>query len=94
MQANGCSTVDRRSDAGDALLAVGTIELGKIAVDRAFDGCHPPREAILREVPLAMVHSLELAAVDSDGGCIEKMQIAAQRDELRADPSAVDPRPR
>ena len=67
------------------MLSVRTIELGEIAVDGALDGCHPPRETVLREVLLAVVHRLELAAVDGDGGGIEKMQIAAQRNELRAD---------
>jgi hypothetical protein len=32
-----------------------------------------------------VVHRLELAAVDGDGRDIEKVQVAAQRDELRTD---------
>ena len=38
----------------------------------------------MREVLLAIVHSLELAAVDRDAGFVEQVQIAAERDEPAA----------
>jgi hypothetical protein len=38
----------------------------------------------VREVLLAIVHSLELAAVDRDAGFVEQVQIAAERDEPAA----------
>jgi hypothetical protein len=48
--------VRRRRNARHLALAVRAIELGEVAVDSALDGRHPPCEAVVREVLLAVVH--------------------------------------
>jgi hypothetical protein len=46
------------------LLAVGSVELLKIARDALLNLRHPPLHLGAREVPVAVVYRLELAAID------------------------------
>ena len=75
----------RHRNAAHGMLVVSPIEFREVAVDGLLDGRHPPCEPIVRKVLLAVVHCLELAAIDGDGGGIQEAQVAAQRDELRTD---------
>jgi len=72
-------------NASDLLLAIRAVELLEIALDGALDGCNPFRQSVFGEILLAMVHGLELAAVNRDGVAVEQMQVPAERDEARAD---------
>jgi len=67
--------------AGHLRLAIRTIKLGEIASDALVDRSDPPLQAVVREVLLAVVHGLELAAVDRDARLVEKVEVAAERDE-------------
>src|SRR5205085_2222282 len=75
----------RSRKAGDLLLAIRAIELLEIALDGALDGCHPFRQSVFREILLAVVHRLELAAVDRDRVTVEQMHAPAECDEAGAD---------
>ena len=66
------------------LLPVDRVELLQIARDALLDLRHAPLHLRSREVPVAVVHRLELAAVDRDAGLREQANHAAQRDEACA----------
>src|ERR1700719_1851930 len=64
--------------------AVGGIELAHGARHALFDLLLAALDLALREVVVATVHGLELAAVDSNAGLRQQAHLAAQLDELRA----------
>ena len=66
------------------LLPVGAVELLQIPRDTLLDLRHAPLHLGAREVLVAVVHRLELAAVNRDAGLREQTHRAAQRDEARA----------
>ena len=66
------------------LLPVGSVELLQIARDALLDLRHASVHLGAREVLIAVVHRLELAAVDRDAGFREQAHRAAQRDEACA----------
>ena len=66
------------------LLPVGSVELLQIARDALLDLRHASVHLGAREVLIAVVHRLELAAVDRDAGFREQAHCAAQRDEACA----------
>ena len=63
------------------LLPVGGVELLQIARDALLDLRHAPLHLGAREVLVAIVHRLELAAVDRHAGLREQAHRAAQRNE-------------
>ena len=74
------------------LLPVGTVELLQIARHALLDLRHPPLHLGPREVPVAVVHRLELAAVDRDRAVRKQPHRAAQRNKARthlADGTAI-----
>ncbi len=66
------------------LLPVGGVELLQIACDAFLDLRHASLHLGAREVLVAVVHRLELAAVDRHAGLREQAHRAAQRDKARA----------
>src|SRR6266404_1070319 len=66
-------------------LAIGGVELAQIARNAPLDLRQPPFHLSLREVVVARVHRLELAAVDRDARFRQQPHLAAQGDELRTD---------
>ena len=66
------------------LLPVGSVELLQIARHALLDLRHPPLHLGPREVPVAVVHRLELAAVDRDAGLRQQAHRAAQRNKAHA----------
>ena len=66
------------------LLPVGSVELLQIARHALLDLRHPPLHLRPREVPVAVVHRLELAAVDRHAGLRQQAHRAAQRNKARA----------
>src|SRR5664279_6266736 len=66
-------------------LPVSTVKLLQIARDALLDLRHAPLHLGACEVPVAVVHSLELAAVDRHAGLREKAHRAAKRNKLGAD---------
>ena len=67
------------------LLPVGAVELVQIAGDALLDLRHAPRHLRAREVLVAVVHRLELAAIDRDAGVREQAHGATERNEPGAD---------
>src|SRR4029453_8176743 len=67
-------------------LAIGGVELAQIARNALLDLRQTPLQLSLREVIVARVHRLELAAVDRDARFRQQPQLAAQGDKLRTDP--------
>ena len=65
-------------------LAVGGIELAHVACHALFDLLLAALDLALREVVVATVDGLELAAVDGNAGLRQQAHLAAQLDELRA----------
>ena len=63
------------------LLPVGGVELLQIARDALLDLRHAPVHLGAREVLVAVVHRLELAAVDRHAGLREQAHRAAQRNQ-------------
>src|SRR5206468_7943510 len=63
--------------------AVGGIELTHVARHALFDLLLAALDLALREVVVATVHRLELAAVDSNAGLRQQAHLAAQLDEPR-----------
>ena len=61
----------RRWRAGYRRLAIRSIKLGEIAGDALVDRRHPPLQPLVREVLLAVVHGLELAAINRDACVVE-----------------------
>ena len=66
------------------LLPIGRVELAQIARDALLELRPAPLHLGLREVPVAIVDRLELAAVDRDARRREQTHLAAQLDEPRA----------
>ena len=66
------------------LLPVGRVELGEIAGNARFQLRAPTLHLALREVLVADVDRLELAAVDGHACRGEQAHLAAQLDEARA----------
>ena len=66
------------------LLPVGGVELLQVARDALLDLGTPPRHLGTREVPVAVVHRLELAAVDRNAGGGQEAHRAAEPDEACA----------
>src|SRR5439155_5529978 len=66
------------------LLPVGGVELLQIAGDALLNLCHAPVHLGAREVLVAIVDRLELAAVNGDAGLREQAHHAAQCNEPRA----------
>src|SRR5829696_4324938 len=66
------------------LLPIGGVELLEIAGDALLNLHHAPIHLGAGEVPVTIVHRLELAAVDRHAGLREQAHRAAQRDEARA----------
>jgi hypothetical protein len=66
-------------------LSIGAVQLVQIARNAFLDLRHPPLHLGAREVPVAVVHRLELAAIDRDAGLGEQAHRAAQGDEPDAD---------
>jgi hypothetical protein len=67
------------------LLPVGGVELLQVARDARLDLGPSPRHLGAREVAVAVVHRLELAAVDRHAGGGQVAHRAAQPDEACAD---------
>ena len=67
------------------LLPIGGVELLQIARDALLDLRHAPLHLGAREVLVAVVHRLELAAVDRHAGLREQAQGAAQPNKPGAD---------
>src|SRR5215470_4072912 len=65
------------------LLPVGGVELLQIASNALLNLRHPPVYLGAREVLVAIVDRLELAAVNGDAGLREQAHHAAQRNEAR-----------
>src|ERR1700730_16697470 len=65
-------------------LAVGGVELAHVARHALFNLLLAALDLALREVVVATVHGLELAAVDGNAGLRQQAHLAAQLDELRA----------
>ncbi len=57
----------------------------KVTLDARFYLLHTPLELALREVPIARVDALELAAVDGGNRMGEEAELATDHDEARAD---------
>src|SRR5258706_2446728 len=79
---------DRNSEPGRLTgsgLAIGGVELAQIARNALLDLRQAPFHLSLREVVVARVHRLELAAVDRDARFRQQPHLAAQGDELRTD---------
>src|SRR5207244_9297740 len=68
-----------------ALVYWGVVELAQIARNALLYLRQAPLHLSLREVVVARVHRLELAAVDRDARFRQQTHLAAQGDELRAD---------
>ena len=60
------------------LLPVGTIQLVQIAGNRDFDLFHAPLHLRGREVAVAIVHRLELGAINRNAGLGEELKPTAQ----------------
>ena len=73
-----------RASALARLVAVGRIELAQIARHTLFELRPSPLHLAAREVPVAIVHRLELAAVDRHACCRQKTHLTAQFDEAGA----------
>src|SRR6516225_9359410 len=69
----------RRLDDGcfRRLLPIGTIELTQISTDAFLDLRHPPRHLGICEVAVAVVHRLELAAVNRDARGLQQAHLPA-----------------
>src|ERR1700733_13169248 len=65
-------------------LAVGGVQLAHVARHALFDLLLAALDLALREVVVATVHSLELAAIDGNAGLCQQAHLAAQLDELGA----------
>src|SRR6267143_5383935 len=65
--------------------SVGGVELAHVARHALFDVLLAALDLALREVVVATVHGLELAAVDSNAGLRQQAHLAAQLDEPRTD---------
>jgi len=66
------------------LRAVGRVHRRQVALDALLDLLHAPLDLGVDEVAVAVVHRLELAAVDGHDGLQEQIELATQRDELAA----------
>src|SRR5438445_8114202 len=66
-------------------LPIRTVELLQIARDAFLDLRNAPLHLGPREVLIAVVHRLELAAIDRDAGLCNQAQAAAERDKPGAD---------
>src|SRR5450755_1980524 len=64
--------------------AIGCIERVEVALDALFDLLLALLHLARREVAIASVDRLELAAVDGDNGLGEQLELAAQLDEAAA----------
>src|SRR6516162_7776251 len=65
-------------------IAVGAIELGKVACDASFQLLLSGLELMRREILVPVVHRLELAPIDHHQRLAEQADAAAQLDELGA----------
>src|SRR5579863_5043316 len=59
------------------LLPIGAIELTQISTNTLLDLRHPPRHLGMRKVAVAVVHRLELAAVDGDAWGLQQAHLPA-----------------
>jgi hypothetical protein len=66
---------------------VSTVEFTHVPVDRGVDLAEAPPELLTRIALGLGVHGFELAAVDRDEAGVQKIDVAAERDELPADPA-------
>src|SRR5262245_44927052 len=66
------------------LMAVGRVELAQITRHTFFELRPPPLHLAPREVPVAIVHRLELAAVDRHARRGQQTHLTAQIDEAGA----------
>src|SRR6185369_11839743 len=66
-------------------LAVGTIELGEVAIDAVLELLPSHLDLANAEVLVPVVDRLELAAIDRDDAVGEQLQPSAQQDELATD---------
>src|SRR5664279_1275810 len=71
--------------------AIGCIERVEVALDALFDLLLALLHFAWREVAIAGVDRLELAAVDGDYGLREQLELAAQLDEAAAHVADADP---
>ncbi|VIO78438.1 hypothetical protein CI41S_62790 [Bradyrhizobium ivorense] len=76
---------DLRSQRLRRLLPVGGVELAQIARDALLELSTPPLHLRSGEVPVPVVHCLELAAIDGDARRREKPHLSAELDEARTD---------
>jgi len=67
-----------------ALFAVGPVQCPQVTRDAGLDLFHPSGDLGHRIVLVAVVHRLELAAVDRNNGTSEEFEPTAQPDELGA----------
>ncbi|KRQ17698.1 hypothetical protein AOQ71_00055 [Bradyrhizobium manausense] len=67
----------------NCLLSVGRVKLAQIAGDALLQLSAPPFHLRAREVPVPVVHGLELAPIDGDAGRREKTHPAAELDKAR-----------
>ena len=74
------------------LLPVGSVELAQIALDALLELSPAPLHLRTREVPITIVHRLELAAIDGNARLHQQTHLAAELDKARthlADGTAV-----
>lgn len=67
-----------------AVLTVGAVEGGKVAIDARLDLLDPLCRLVCGVIAVPIVHCFELAAVDSDNRLGEQAEVPAQHDELAA----------
>ncbi len=60
-----------------------SIKFREIAGDALVDRCEPPLKPLVPEVLFAVVHGLELAAVNREAGVVTQVQVPAKRDKPR-----------
>lgn len=66
-------------------IAIGSIQFGEVACDTGFELLDTGVELPVGEVLVAIVHGLELAAVNGDEGIGKQVEPPAQQDEFAAD---------
>ena len=73
----GCEFFGEHGYAGHLGLAIRAIEIGQVASDGLLNRLLALLQSTMREVLLAVVHRLELAAVDRNSRLVQKMHASA-----------------
>ena len=69
---------------GPGFLLIRYVERGQVAIDAGFDLLHAPLHLGAGEVPVPVVHRLELAAIHCDYRLREQVELTAEHNELSA----------